>query len=184
MSTQTLPRLGSRQHVRTRATRPRPAGSSVACLVPAGTPVWIPVAPRTATGERAMARRRARVPADRRPPSGLVPSSGRTGAMVRADHGHRLRERQFQPARWLRLACALTLAVTTVMTSIAVLSPAGTTVVRDVTVAPGDTLWSIARRAAPSADTGAELEKIKQLNGLVGDNLTAGWVLKVPTSGG
>jgi len=184
MSTPTLPRHWPGQHVRTRATRKRAAGSSVACPVTAATPVPSPAAPRTVAGTRAMARRRARISADRRPPSGLVPSSGRTGAVVRADHGHRLRERQFQPARWLRLACALSLAATTVMAGIVVLAPAGTTVVREVTVAPGDTLWSIARRADPEADTLAELEKIRQLNGLVSDNLMAGWVLRVPTSGG
>lgn len=49
-----------------------------------------------------------------------------------------------------------------------------------VTVAPGDTLWSIATRVAPDTDPRAEVAALQQRNGLTGVDLTPGQVLRVP----
>lgn len=49
-----------------------------------------------------------------------------------------------------------------------------------VTVAPGDTLWSIATRVAPDTDPRAEVAALQQRNGLTGVNLVPGQVLHVP----
>ncbi|MDT4920856.1 MAG: hypothetical protein QOI15_1758 [Pseudonocardiales bacterium] len=51
---------------------------------------------------------------------------------------------------------------------------------RAVTVAPGDTLWSIAGRVAPDADPRAEVAALQQRNGLTGVDLVPGQVLRVP----
>jgi Tfp pilus assembly protein FimV len=51
---------------------------------------------------------------------------------------------------------------------------------RLVTVAPGDTLWSIATRVAPDTDPRAEVAALQQRNGLTGVDLEPGQVLHVP----
>lgn len=51
---------------------------------------------------------------------------------------------------------------------------------RVVTVAPGDTLWSIATRVAPGADPRAEVAALQVRNGLTGVDLLPGEVLHVP----
>ena len=53
--------------------------------------------------------------------------------------------------------------------------PATTVVVR-----PGDTLWSIAARYAPSGDAFATIEEIRRLNGLEGYTVFAGETLVLP----
>ena len=54
----------------------------------------------------------------------------------------------------------------------------------DVTVAPGDTLWSIASQAAPDRDPRDVIEEIRQLNDMPGDVLPIGVVLRVPADAG
>ena len=49
-----------------------------------------------------------------------------------------------------------------------------------VTVAPGDTLWSIATRVAPDTDPRAEVAALQQRNGLTSVDLVPGEVLHVP----
>jgi nucleoid-associated protein YgaU len=49
-----------------------------------------------------------------------------------------------------------------------------------VTVAPGDTLWSIATRVAPDVDPRAEVAALQERNGLTDVNLVPGQVLRVP----
>jgi LysM repeat protein len=49
-----------------------------------------------------------------------------------------------------------------------------------VTVAPGDSLWSVAEARDPGADTRLVIERIRQLNSLTGDQLRPGEVLVVP----
>jgi nucleoid-associated protein YgaU len=49
-----------------------------------------------------------------------------------------------------------------------------------VTVAPGDTLWDIASRRYPGADTRQKVFEIEQLNGLSGPSIEAGQHLRVP----
>jgi nucleoid-associated protein YgaU len=50
---------------------------------------------------------------------------------------------------------------------------------RTVTVAPGDTLWSIASRVAPDQDPRAEVAALQQRNHLAGAELTPGQVLRI-----
>ena len=49
-----------------------------------------------------------------------------------------------------------------------------------VTVRPGQSLWSVAENADPGADTRAVIQQIVELNGLTGDIVTAGQRLWVP----
>lgn len=49
-----------------------------------------------------------------------------------------------------------------------------------VTVAPGDSLWSVAEARDPDADTRLVIERIRQLNSLTGDQVRPGEVLLVP----
>ncbi|PXY28750.1 LysM peptidoglycan-binding domain-containing protein [Prauserella flavalba] len=58
--------------------------------------------------------------------------------------------------------------------------PSGTVV---VSVAPGDTLWDLAERAAPGSDPAAVVERIQELNGLTGAQVDAGTPLVVPAGG-
>lgn len=52
-----------------------------------------------------------------------------------------------------------------------------------VTVHPGETLWSVARRMAPAVPVSDEMAKIRQLNGLDVDSvLYPGELLTVPSS--
>jgi LysM domain len=51
---------------------------------------------------------------------------------------------------------------------------------RELVVQPGQTLWSIASAAEPSANTGAVVEQIISVNALAGTNIRAGQLLWVP----
>jgi hypothetical protein len=55
-------------------------------------------------------------------------------------------------------------------------------VVHYVTVEPGDTLWQIARRAAPQSDPRLVVDRIVEINGLDGAAIQAGSRLAVPLS--
>ncbi|NMH95870.1 LysM peptidoglycan-binding domain-containing protein [Pseudonocardia acidicola] len=55
--------------------------------------------------------------------------------------------------------------------------PSGT---REVSVRAGDTVWGVARRAAPASDTSAVVERIVVDNGLSSTSLRVGQVLRVP----
>lgn len=142
-----------------------------------------PVAPRTAAGRRAAQRRRARTVGTRRPPAGVLPSSNRTSAVVTADRGDQVVERDFAMGRWARLVTTVSLAAAAVVVAVVMLSPGGSTTVRDVTVQTGDTLWSIAQQSDPGADPRSVVDQIRQLNGLGGDLVAVGVVLHVPTAG-
>ena len=52
-----------------------------------------------------------------------------------------------------------------------------------VTVAPGDTLWSIAAEAAPGEDRRDTVHRIVELNALGGPRLSVGQRVAVPTDG-
>jgi len=58
--------------------------------------------------------------------------------------------------------------------------PAGRGAARQVIVQPGDTLWSIAQRAAPDADARAVVQQILQANRLATASITAGQRLWMP----
>ncbi|MBV8542775.1 MAG: LysM peptidoglycan-binding domain-containing protein [Pseudonocardiales bacterium] len=55
--------------------------------------------------------------------------------------------------------------------------PAETVVIR---VGAGETVWDVARRAAPQSDQPAVVERIRQLNGIAGSAITPGQQLQVP----
>lgn len=90
----------------------------------------------------------------------------------------------YRIGRWGRLA--LTILVLGTMVLIGARVIAGLTVDAappvDVTVRPGDTLWSIAVEAAPDRDPRAVIEEIRGLNRVPGDVVHIGDVLRVPGS--
>ncbi len=129
-----------------------------------------------------MRRRRARLAADRRPPSGVLPSSPRRSAAVTADRGDEVDDRAYPVGRWARLACTLCFAATAVVVAVVLLSSGSPRVVGPVVVQPGDTLWSVAQRADPASDPRAVVDRIKELNGLHSDAVVVGAVLQVPVS--
>lgn len=51
-----------------------------------------------------------------------------------------------------------------------------------MTVAPGDTLWTIAARRYPDADVRQKVFEIERLNGMAGPTIDAGQQLKVPST--
>lgn len=51
-----------------------------------------------------------------------------------------------------------------------------------MTVAPGDTLWTIATRRYPDADVRQKVFEIERLNGMAGPAIDAGQQLKVPST--
>jgi hypothetical protein len=55
--------------------------------------------------------------------------------------------------------------------------PAHTALVR---VGAGETVWDVAARVSPQSDQGAVVERIRQLNGLVGSAVRPGQQLQVP----
>ena len=164
-----------------RPTLDEPAASAAGPSAPSSGPVG-PAGPRTAAGARAMRRRRARLAADRRPPSGVLPSSPARSAVVTADYGDEVDVRIQPVGRWVRLACTLCFAATAVLVAVVLLSSGSTQVVGPVVVQPGDSLWSVAGRADPGADRREVVDRIKELNGLTSDTVVAGVVLQVPVS--
>ena len=49
-----------------------------------------------------------------------------------------------------------------------------------VTVAPGDTVWSLANRAGAGSDAGALVSSIIEINGLGSGDLSAGQRIRIP----
>jgi LysM repeat protein len=103
--------------------------------------------------------------------------------VVTADHGDEVDRREFRVGRWTRLVSTLSVLAAGAILGVVLLSSGGSEVIGQVTVTPGDTLWSIAQQADPGADTRAVVDRIKDLNGLGSDAITAGAVLQVPTAG-
>ena len=84
--------------------------------------------------------------------------------------------------RWARLTLTLTALTAVAVVTLSLTAGSGSTAMVDVTVAPGDTLWSIAARAAPDRDPRGVIDEIRQLNDLPGTVLPVGVVLRVPSS--
>jgi LysM repeat protein len=82
--------------------------------------------------------------------------------------------------RWARLAVTTTVLVAAALLTVSLLSGPAPRRMVDVTVGPGDTLWSIATAQAPDRDPRAVISEIEQLNGLDDDVLHLGVVLRVP----
>ncbi len=91
-------------------------------------------------------------------------------------------EEGYRVGRWARLALTVTVLAAAVVVSVALASSAAPPRMVDVTVAPGDTLWSIAGEAAPDRDPRAVIEEIKAINDVTGGVLPVGVVLRVPSS--
>ena len=100
-----------------------------------------------------------------------------------ADHGDEVDEREFRMGSWARLTCTVLLLGACTLVAVVLLSSGPPQVIGQVTVAPGDSLWSIAQHAEPGADPRSVVAQIKQLNALDGDSIAIGVVLKVPTRG-
>ncbi|MFL6125085.1 LysM peptidoglycan-binding domain-containing protein [Actinophytocola sp.] len=76
------------------------------------------------------------------------------------------------------VACAAVLGLGALASSTAPVVPSTTKVVR---VLPGESLWELAGRVAPSADPSAVVERIEELNGIDG-GVEPGQPLTVPFS--
>lgn len=112
----------------------------------------------------------------------MLPSTHRTAAVVSADRGEDVDDREFRMGRWARLTCTVLLLGAGTLVAVVLLSSGWPQVIGQVTVAPGDSLWSIAQRSDPGVDPRSVVRQIKQLNALDGDSIAIGVVLKVPTT--
>lgn len=86
----------------------------------------------------------------------------------------------YRMGRWARLTLTITVLAATVVVVASLITPASPRALVDVTVAPGDTLWSIATQAAPDRDPRDVIDEIKQLNDMRSGVLPIGVVLRVP----
>ena len=82
--------------------------------------------------------------------------------------------------RWARLAVTATVLVAVTLLTVSLLSGPTPRRMVDVTVGPGDTRWSIAAAQAPDRDPRGVISEIEEVNGLDGDVLHVGVVLRVP----
>ncbi len=80
----------------------------------------------------------------------------------------------------LLTALSLVVAGSALATSNAAPSRTGEQHLTQVTVRPGQSLWSVAEAADPNADTRLVIQQIIDLNGLTGDTVVAGQQLWVP----
>ena len=164
------------------ATRPLPGTQS-------GT---LPNSPAAAPERGNPGRRWSRTPSVRRPSPGIVPlGSAVSGAVGECDEssdqavdhaGGRAADGPsgYRMGRWARLAVTTTVLVAAALLTVSLLSGPAPRRMVDVTVGPGDTLWSIATAQAPDRDPRAVISEIEQLNGLDSDVLHVGVVLRVP----
>jgi LysM repeat protein len=90
----------------------------------------------------------------------------------------------YRMGRWARLALTLTVLAAIAVVTVALVAGSAPQPMVDVTVGPGDTLWSIATHAAPDRDPRDVIEEIKALNDVPGSVLPVGVVLRVPASTG
>ena len=88
----------------------------------------------------------------------------------------------YRMGRWARLTLTITVLAAAVVIAVSMTAGSAPTALVDVTVAPGDTLWSIAGKAAPDRDPREVIEEIRHLNDVPGSVLPVGVVLRVPTS--
>lgn len=88
----------------------------------------------------------------------------------------------YRMGRWARLAITVTVLTAAAVLTVSLAAGSGPTRMVDVTVGPGDTLWSIATVAAPDRDPRAVIDEIRELNDVPGTVLPVGVVLRVPVS--
>jgi LysM repeat protein len=92
------------------------------------------------------------------------------------------RSEGYRVGRWARLALTMTALAAVVVITVSLVGGSAPTAFVDVTVGPGDTLWSIAQSSSPDRDPRAVIEEIRQLNDVPTDVLPIGIVLRVPSS--
>jgi LysM repeat protein len=88
----------------------------------------------------------------------------------------------YRMGRWARLAITVTVLAAVVVVTVSLAAGSAPSRLVDVTVGPGDTLWSIASEAAPDRDPRAVIDEIQELNNVPGTVLPVGVVLRVPVS--
>lgn len=88
----------------------------------------------------------------------------------------------YRMSRWARLAITVTVLAAAVVLTVSLTAGSAPARLVDVTVGPGDTLWSIATGAAPDRDPRAVIDEIRELNDVPGTVLPVGVVLRVPVS--
>ena len=102
-------------------------------------------------------------------------SAGWTGPVEVEPAGYRM-------GRWARLAITVTVLAAVVVLTVSLTAGTAPSRLVDITVGPGDTLWSIATVAAPDRDPRAVIDEIRELNDVPGTVLPVGVVLRVPVS--
>lgn len=88
----------------------------------------------------------------------------------------------YRMGRWARLALTVTVLAAVLVLTVTLTAGSAPSRLIDVTVGPGDTLWSIAAVAAPDRDPRAVIDEIRDLNDLPDNVLPIGVVLRVPSS--
>jgi len=150
----------------------------------AGTPDRATV--RTAR-RNAGARRRRRVPTHRTsrslvvdPAIALTADSAEPTRSAAAVGGSEVDG--YRMGRWARLTLTITVLAAIAVVTVSLMVGSAPRALVDVTVGPGDTLWSIANQAAPDRDPREVIEEIRALNLVPSDVLPVGIVLRVPSS--
>ena len=137
--------------------------------------------PERAAAPQPQPRRRDRRRNTRRPPAGLTPV---TYALVASAGGVAAdvvgRAQPYRMSQRARLAITLTVAIAGVVIGLGSVLNNGPGMTVRVTVSAGDSLWSIAKKLAPDADTGSIVDQISELNGLHDSVVHPGDVLAVP----
>lgn len=82
--------------------------------------------------------------------------------------------------RWARLGMTITVTAAIVVGALTLIGHGGAPRTQLVTVEPGDTLWSVAGRAAPELDPRNVIAQMMTLNGLRDSDVVVGEVLRVP----
>ena len=158
----------------------------------------LPEVPAASPPDSAQSRAAARwTPADRTPPDRTEPAAAVPGQATRREPPPRpsaSAQTTNVPLRLTRrgrvvvaIATVLVLAVLSLViaasaqaTNHPVSSPGTQQSVAQVTVRPGQSLWSVAEAADPDADTRVVIQQIIELNGLTGNVVFAGQRLWVP----
>ncbi|MBM9478328.1 LysM peptidoglycan-binding domain-containing protein [Nakamurella flavida] len=139
---------------------------------------------RTAAGAAA-ARRRQRRTARRGPVTGVLPSRPvRRLVVACAPPAVRSVVRGYVMGRAARLAMTFTVSVSALLLALTLASAPAAGGVTQVTVTPGDSLWSIAQDSDPGRDPRAVVEDIRRMNSLTEGVLPVGVMLTVPVSAG
>ncbi|GAB3572056.1 hypothetical protein GCM10027445_28510 [Amycolatopsis endophytica] len=123
---------------------------------------------------------RPRRPEVRRPPTRARVVAGRRPGPVAAC-------RRRVPPRWPWLTAvgvAVALAVTGLGVLAGALAPGVPERTATVAVAPGETLWDLAKQYAPGSDTAAVVDRIEELNHLPAESVVPGLLLTVPVGSG